>query len=50
MEKIPTEELLNIYGGGKKGIFGVIGIALAVIGTIIAGIVDGYLRPLPCNK
>lgn len=41
------EELVNITGGGAKyGIWAAIG---GVI-TLIIGIIDGYLRPLSCNK
>lgn len=50
MAEITHEELNEIHGGGKKSLFGIIGIALGVIGTLIAGIIDGYLRPLTCNK
>lgn len=50
MAEITNEELITITGGGKKGVWGIIGVALGVIGTLIAGIIDGYLRPLTCNK
>jgi len=50
MAEITNDELRNIYGGGKKGLFRMIGVALGVIGTLVAGIIDGYLRPLTCNK
>lgn len=45
--KIEKEELQNIYGGGSVGllILGVIG-----LGTLIAGIIDGYTRPLSCHE
>ncbi len=41
------EELDQIVGGGIK-----IGLAVAIGGLIsfIMGVVDGYLRPLRCNK
>ena len=45
-----NEELSSIYGGGKKSLWGVIGVAIGVIGILITGIIDGYLRPLTCNK
>jgi len=48
--EISNNELIQIKGGGKGGILTSIGIILGVIGTLIAGIVDGYLRPLGCNK
>ena len=35
--------LETFMGGGKKGLFGMIGVALGVIGTLIAGIIDGHL-------
>ncbi|NLL01835.1 MAG: class IIb bacteriocin, lactobin A/cerein 7B family [Mollicutes bacterium] len=40
-------ELLNIKGGAVSwGLVALVGGLL----TILAGIVDGYLRPLSCNK
>lgn len=50
MAEITYEELINISGGGKKGIWTAVGVVLSVLGTLIAGIIDGYLRPLKCNK
>lgn len=50
MEEITNNELITINGGGKKSLWGAFGIVLGVIGTLIAGIIDGYLRPLTCNK
>lgn len=44
---VSNEELKIIYGGKTKWTIGVI---LGVISTLIAGIFDGYLRPLSCNK
>lgn len=45
--ELSKEILHNIYGGGKKlGIFVSIGGLL----TFIIGVIDGYLRPLKCNK
>ena len=44
---LQNDELNNITGGGVN--YGV----LAVIGGVVAfliGVVDGYLRPLACNK
>ena len=44
---LETEELSNITGGGiSYGIFAVIGGAIA----FVIGVIDGYLRPLSCNK
>lgn len=46
MEKIQETELLMISGGGVKKslLFG-----LLALGTLVAGIIDGLLRPLKCN-
>lgn len=41
------EELFLIKGGVSKYVLG--GIAGTVI-TFIIGLIDGYLRPLSCNK
>lgn len=40
-------ELLNITGGGFKTSLAII---VGSIIVFIAGIIDGYLRPLKCNK
>lgn len=47
MSRLDNDELLNITGGGFSTglIFGIIG-----VGVLIAGIVDGILRPSACNK
>lgn len=47
MMVLEKEEMLKITGGGISawGIFGII--AALIFG---AGIVDGFARPLPCNK
>lgn len=50
MEEITKEQLLNVSGGKKIGIWASIGVALGFLGTLIAGILDGYYRPLGCNK
>ena len=40
-------ELNNVYGGGVKlGWYAAIGGFI----TLVVGIIDGYLRPLSCNK
>ena len=44
---IVDSELRNIYGGFSKSI--VLGIAGSII-TFVIGLIDGYLRPLGCNK
>lgn len=43
---LTDNELLNINGGAIKWTLGfIIGAAI----TFIAGVIDGYLRPLRCN-
>ena len=48
MVELKQAELKQINGG--KATWGAIGVIVSIIGTIIAGIVDGYFRPLTCNK
>ncbi len=44
---LTNKEMFNIEGGAVPwGIVGMVGAFL----TLIAGIFDGYLRPLSCNK
>lgn len=47
MKELSKKELSNIQGGGFNT-----GIAFAIIAglTFIAGIIDGYVRPLACHK
>ena len=47
MIKLNDNELLNIEGGAWS-----LGAVLAVGGfvTFIIGVIDGYVRPLRCNK
>ena len=45
--KLTNNELLNIKGGSTNWT------AISIVGTIvsfIAGIIDGYLRPIKCIK
>ena len=43
---LSDKELNNIMGGKASfGLYAIIGIAI----TFIAGILDGYFRPLKCN-
>ncbi|HHT38829.1 MAG TPA: bacteriocin [Mollicutes bacterium] len=42
---IDDKELNNIYGGG----FG-LWIAIGSLVTFLIGVIDGYVRPLKCNK
>ena len=45
---LKTEELKCIIGGAAAKRIG-IGIILSAVGSIIVGIIDGFLRPLKCN-
>ncbi len=47
MKKLNTEELLKIEGGSGGGLL-ILG--LIALGTIIAGIIDGFTRPLACHE
>ena len=42
-------ELLNVYGGKASTSLG-IGVLITALGSFIIGIIDGFLRPLSCNK
>lgn len=42
-----SEELFQINGGISKGVI-LGGLAIAI--SFIVGVIDGYLRPLSCNK
>ena len=44
---LSNNELSNIYGGAIK--YGWIA-AIGGLITLLVGIVDGYLRPLECNR
>lgn len=44
---LSNEELTEVVGGGIK--LGV-AIAIAAIVTFVIGVIDGYTRPLSCNK
>lgn len=44
---IENEELKEISGGGLK--YGIAAIVGGIL-TFLVGVVDGYLRPLSCNK
>lgn len=47
MQKLNNKQLAEISAGGFNA-----GIAMAIFAglTFIAGIIDGYIRPLPCRK
>ena len=43
---LKDKELINISGGGKSwAIYALIGAAI----SLIAGVIDGYFRPMKCN-
>ena len=42
-----NEELLNTKAGISKGI--IIG-GISIVISFLIGVVDGYLRPLSCNR
>ncbi len=44
---LSNEELTEVVGGGFK--IGVAIVAAAIV-TFIIGVIDGYFRPLKCNK
>jgi len=47
MKKINQKDLQNIYGGGFNfSIAALIGAGI----TFLIGLIDGYVRPLACNK
>jgi len=48
MEIISNQELMNIHGGQIA--WGIVGLVLAGIVAFAVGILDGFKRPLRCNK
>ena len=42
-----NEELFNVKAGISKGVL--LG-GLSIVISFLIGVVDGYLRPLSCNK
>lgn len=48
MNELTKEELNNVQGGLLRSVttWGLIGAGI----TFIIGIIDGYIRPLPCNS
>lgn len=44
---VEDQELTNIIGGG---ISYSLAVALGAIGVFIVGVIDGFLRPLKCNR
>lgn len=46
---LEKENLLSIVGGAYSKKIS-LGIIAAAFGSFIIGIIDGYLRPLACNK
>lgn len=47
MKEITQEQLKEMNGGGLTAFWVALGIAAVI--TLIAGIIDGYTRPLSCN-
>ena len=47
MEILKTNELMNVNGGAFN-----LGIAVTIVGVLVSlvGLIDGFLRPLKCNK
>lgn len=48
MQELKTEQLKDINGGFLISLGGIAIISLGV--PFISGILDGFSRPLPCNK
>lgn len=48
MKGIEEEQLKEINGGGANPIWIAFGIGVVI--TLVAGIIDGYTRPLSCNN
>ena len=46
---IENEKLLSIVGGASGKKIG-IGVIIVALGSFIVGVIDGFLRPLACNK
>jgi len=46
---LEDNELIEIIGGKAANKIG-IGVLIAALGSFIVGIIDGFLRPLACNK
>lgn len=46
---LENDELLAVIGGASTKKIG-LGVIIAAIGSFIIGIIDGFLRPLACNK
>ncbi len=44
---IEENELMEVRGGGSKWFIITIG---GLFASFLAGIIDGYVRPLACNK
>ena len=47
MRELSNQELLRTEGGG---ISLVVGCVLATVAVLVAGILDGFTRPLKCNE
>ena len=48
MKVLESNELMRINGGG--GVFLQVAAGFAAVGIFLIGVLDGFLRPLACNK
>jgi len=46
---LSKNELENIQGGKASNAWG-LGILFSALGTLLIGILDGFMRPLSCNQ
>ena len=46
---LSNENLLNTIGGASSKNWG-LGILFAALGSFLVGLVDGFIRPLSCNR
>ena len=47
MKVLDSNELMSVNGGG---IFLQVAAGFAAVGIFLIGVLDGFLRPLACNK
>ena len=48
MKVLENDELMHVNGGG--GVFLQVAAGFAAVGIFLIGVLDGFLRPLACNK
>lgn len=46
---LSNEGLLNTVGGASSKNWG-LGIFFAALGSFLVGVIDGFMRPLSCNR